>query len=253
MNMLLGILPLSIVVGLLLPHHVDWSWWTVGLLVSEGLMIGIYNKLAFRAIKRLPISHFQTLNQTATIFIILLGWILLGEKLNLPQIFGISLILTGAVLSAFAARAKAKKKLIEPGTVEMVLLATFILAVGLVSEKAALGHMDIGAYFMFGFGAQTLFASIIAAKDVKKDMIQSINWSDLRNIIVFGVCNALAGYAYIYTVRTANNISLVVSLNSFVLPLTALASYWLLHEREDMRKLWVAIGLGVVGILVTAL
>ena len=64
MNYLLGIWPLAIVVGLMMPHQVNWSWWLVFLLVLEGFAIGMYNKLSFRAIKRLPISHFQTLNQS---------------------------------------------------------------------------------------------------------------------------------------------------------------------------------------------
>ena len=68
-----------------------------------------------------------------------------------------------------------------------------------------------------------------------------------------GMLGIMGGISYLYTVTAVNNISLIVSLNSFVLPLTALGSYWLLHEREDQKKLWGSIALGMVGVIITAL
>ena len=133
------------------------------------------------------------------------------------------------------------------------MFAAFLLSIGLIAEKAALGHMDIGAYFIFGFGMQAIVAGLIAFKDTGNGLVREITHSDLRNTITFGVANALAAFMYIYTLHTANNISLVVSLNSFVLPLTALGSFFILHEREDKLKLWTAIALGVAGIIITAL
>lgn len=253
MNYLLGLWPLAIVVGLMLPHDVNWSWWLVFLLVFEGFAIGLYNKLAFRAIKRLPISHFQTLNQSFNIFVIFGGWILLGEILSVTQLIGVAFIIGAAVLSAFAARAKGRTHKIQPGTTQLVIVAAAILSMGLIAEKAALGHMDIGAYFIFGIGSQAIFATLIALKDVNKKVLATISHSDLRNNIVVGVVSAIAGFLYLYTVSAANNISLIVSLNSFVLPLTALASYWLLHEREDQKRLWGSIALGIVGLCITVL
>lgn len=253
MNYVLGIGPLALVVGLMLPHSVNWSWWLIFLLVVEGVAIGLFNKLSFRAIKRLPISHFQTLNQSSTIFVILGGWILLGETLTIPQLIGVAFILGAAVLAAFAAKAKSSTHAIQPGTIKLVMIASLILSIGLVTEKAALGHMDMGAYFIFGIGSQVLFVSLIALKDMNKKVWKTISHSDIRNNIVVGMLGALGGFSYLYTVNAADNIPLVVSLNSFVLPLTALGSYWLLHEREDQKKLWGSIALGMIGVCIAAL
>lgn len=253
MNYMLGLWPLAVVVGLLLPHHVHWSWWVVFLLVFEGFAIGLYNKLSFRAIKRLPISHFQTLNQSFNIFVIFGGWILLSETLNVTQLIGVCFILAAAVLSAFAAKSRAGAHKVRPGTTRLVIIAAAILSMGLIAEKAALGHMDIGAYFIFGIGSQAIFATLIALKDVNNKVRSTISHSDIRNNVVVGMVSGIAGFLYLYTVNAANNISLIVSLNSFVLPLTALASYWLLHEREDQKRLWGSIALGTVGLIITAI
>lgn len=253
MNYVLGLWPLGVVVGLMLPHHVQWSWWLVFLLVVEGLAIGFYNKLSFRAIKRLPIAHFQTLNQSFNIFVILGGWLLLGEVLNTTQLIGVAFIIAAAVLSAFAARKKTAKHAVHPGTTRLVIISAVILSVGLIAEKAALGHMDIGAYYILGIGSQALFVTLIALKDMNRKLWAAVTHSDIRNNVVVGALSGLAGFCYLYTVNAANNISLIVSLNSFVLPLTALASYWLLHEREDQKRLWGSIVLGVIGICIAAL
>lgn len=249
---LLGIWPISIVVGLLLPHNVNWSWWLVGLLAIEGVAIGLYNKLAFRAIKRLPIAQFQTLNQSSTIFLILLSWLILGETLSITQLMGAGLIITSAIVAAFAHHRKSKKTG-EPGAIKLVIIAAALLSIGLIAEKAAIGHMDIGAYFIYGFGAQMLCAVLIASKDIRIDTVRRFTLSDIRNFVFIGIISAFAGFLYLYTVKTVNNIALVVSLNAFVLPLTALASFWLLKEKENQRDLWVAIALGVTGIIITTL
>ena len=252
-NYLLGIWPIAIVVGFMLPHNANWSWWLVFLLVVQGFTIGWYNKLAARAIKRLPISHFQTLNQSSTIFVIMGGSLLLGETLTIPQLIGVAFIISASVLAAFAAKAKSHKHAIQPGTIKLVIFAALILSIGLVAEKAALNHMDVGAYFIYGIGSQALFVTLIALKDVNKKVWRAITRSDIRNNVVVGMLGILGGMSYLYTVTQVNNISLIVSLNSFVLPLTALGSYWLLREREDQKKLWGSIALGMVGVIITAL
>jgi drug/metabolite transporter (DMT)-like permease len=113
--------------------------------------------------------------------------------------------------------------------------------------------MDIGGYFLFGIGSQVVFVTLIGLKDMNKKVWKTVTRSDMRNNVVVGMLSVLGGISYLYTVNAANNIPLVASLNSFVLPLTALGSYWLLHEREDQRKLWGSIALGVIGVCITAL
>lgn len=252
-NYLIGIWPIAIVVGFILPHEVNWSWLLVLLLVLQGFTIGWYNKLAARAIKRLPISHFQTLNQSSTIFIIIGGSLVLGETLTVPQLVGAAFIISASVLAAFAAKAKARNQTIQPGTIKLVLFAALILSIGLVTEKAVLEHMDLGAHFIYGIGMQALFITLIALKDTNKKVWKAITRSDIRNNVVVGMLGIMGGMSYLYTVTAADNISLIVSLNSFVLPLTALGSYWLLGEREDQKKLWGSIVLGMIGVAITAL
>ncbi len=249
---LVGLVPLGIIVGLMLPHHIDWSVTTVGLIALEGLCIGIYGKLAYTGIQRLPIAQFQTLNQSFNVFVIMLGWIVLNETMSGYQLAGASLILLSVALAAFADRSRHKNSIGGMRTVGLVIGAAAIFSIGLIAEKAALGDMDIGAYFIFGFSAQLAVNLIIAAADFKKNT-HHITRNDYKNFFIMGATTAAAGFAYLLTVRAADNISLIITLNSFALPLTALASYWLLHERENMRQLWASIAIGVLGVILTAI
>lgn len=249
---LIGIWPLGIIVSIMLPHSISWSWTTIGLLLIQGFCIGIYGKLSYTAIKRLPISQFQTLNQSFNIFIIILGWLVLGETLTLLQLGGSAFIIASAVVVGLAAHVNDKKNKTQTGAVRLVVIAAAILSVGLIAEKAALGHMDMGAYFIFGFGAQALTMLALAIPDLRKNT-HHISQNDIKNFFIMGAASATVGFMYLYTVKAANNISLIVTLNSFALPLTALASYWLLHERENTKELWIAITLGVIGIIIMAL
>lgn len=178
---------------------------------------------------------------------------MLGETLTTPQLIGVAFIISASVLAAFAAKAKSHKHALQPGTIKLVIFAAVIASIGLIAEKTALRHMDNGAYYIYGIGSQALFVTLIALKDINKKVWKAITRSDIRNNVVVGMLGIMAGISYLYTVTAVDNISLVISLNSFVLPLTALGSYWLLHEREDQKKLWGSIALGMVGVIITAL
>lgn len=252
-----GVMPLSLIVGLLLPHHVEWSLWTVLLLILEGGFISVFMWLSMRAMKLLPTAYFQTVFQVSTIVIILLGWLLLNETLTPLQGIGAVLIFTSALLAIWApVRAHRKGN----GTVEhfragVILSAASAVAIGigLVAEKAALAYMDLGAYFIVGFGAQTIGLLVLAAPHFKKHPLHKLSRKVIKDSVILGFTTNFIGYTYLYSLQASNNISLITALKAFGLPLTAIAAHYILRERDDNKLLWAAMALGVVGIVITAL
>lgn len=249
----IGVLPISIVIGLLLPHSVDWSWSTVGLLAAEGLFIGLYVIIAFRAIKMLPIAQFQTINQSQTLFVILLGSLVLGERLTLLQGLGCIFILGAAYLIAHTVHRHKKRNGHTTSGVWLALGGAVAMAIGLIFEKAALGRMDNGAYYIFGFGTQALVICLLAIPHYSRTIINNLTFSDVRNYIAMGVASALTGICYLTALDMVDNISRIGTLTAFSLPLIALMSYWLLHERDHAKQIFVAVGLGLIGVIITAL
>lgn len=250
---LLGVVPISLVIGLILPHAINWSWTTVGLLLAQGFFIGIFVTISFRAIKMLPIAQFQTINHSQTLFVILLGSLVLGERLTLMQGFGCVFILSAAFLIAHTVHQHKKRNGHTTAGVWLALSGAVAMAIGLVFEKAALGHMDNGAYYIFGFSTQALVICLLAAPYFSRKIINSLTVSDIRNFVALGVMSSLNGIFYLTALDKADNISRIGTLTAFSLPLIALMSYWLLKERDHAKQIFVAVGLGLIGVIITAL
>lgn len=252
---LIGVTPLGIAVGLFMHHHVQWSWWLGFLLLLEGVFIGLYNWLSFMAIKRLPLARYQTIYQVYELVVIGLGWSLLKEGLGVFQVLGGLLILVAAFL-AIRAPVKAQRQLhkhVAAPAVILTLLAALTMGIGLVAEKAALRHMDMGAYFIFGYGVQTLCVVLLAAKDVSRSALRAFKAYDFKRSLGMGVLSATTGFFYIAAIVNSDNISLITALGAFTLPLTVLAAYLFLRERDEMKLLIGGVAVGFLGLLVSAI
>jgi drug/metabolite transporter (DMT)-like permease len=252
---LIGVTPLGIVVGLFMRHHVSWSWWLVFLLVTEGIFIGLYNFISFMAIRRLPLVRYQTIYQSYELVVIVLGWTLLKERLSAPEVIGALLLLLAALI-AIRAPVKSPQELhtsVRTSAVTLTLLAALVMGIGLVTEKAALRHMDMGAYFIFGYGTQTLAVLALAAKDVSKETLHRFKRYDFKRSLLMGILSATTGFFYIAAIVKSNNISLITALAAFVLPLVVLGGYLILRERDSQKALWGGMAIGFVGLIISAL
>jgi len=257
LSYLLGVVPVSIVVGLVVPHSITWNRSSVILLVIEGAFIALYSWFSYRAMKLLPAALFQTIFQLCNVIVILLGWTLLREKLSALQVGGAVLLLCAGLLAIWAPTKAHKQGLgkypdFRLGVI-LTLLSAVTMGIGLVAEKAALNYMDIGAYFIYGFGMQLVFQAIIAYPDLQRVGLKKISKETYRQSIIIGLLSVAIGCTYIYALNAANNISLVTALKAFVLPLTAIAAHKILKEHDDDRLLWTAIAIAVAGLILIAL
>lgn len=254
---LVGVMPLSVIAGLLFPHDISWSAWTVWLLLSASFLVAMFIWLSFMAIKHLPAALNQTIFQVRVLITILLGWLFLGEKLSSLQMAGALLILASGILAVWAP-ARAHRNGTSPHThlvkgVLLTLASAAFLGVGVVVEKAALQYMDIGAFFIYGFGLQTVWLTLLATQEYIRKDPPHISAKLMRESALLGTVVAGIGISYFIALSQANNVSLIASLTAFVLPLTAVAAHFILKERDDSKLLWTAIALGVTGVIITAL
>lgn len=132
---LLGVMPVGITVGLLLPHHVYWSWWLGLLLVICASSMALSGWIAFRAVKQLPIAVYQTIGRFTSVVAIALGWIVLSEGLGAFQLLGAIILLLAALLAIWAPakNIEAVKRRIHFRAVLLTLFASTMLAIGLVT------------------------------------------------------------------------------------------------------------------------
>ena len=256
LSYVIGVMPLSIIAGLVAPHNITWSYWTVWLLLSASLLVSIFGVLSFIAIRYLPAALNQTIFQSRILITILLGWLFLGERLSANQLIGAACILASGIIAVWApARAHRQGKSAHKHLVKGVLFtlaSALFLGIGVVVEKAAIQYMDIGAFFIYGFGLQCLWLVLFALWDRKKLGKMAISRQVVKESALLGVVVAGIGVSYFIALSGANNISLIAALTAITLPLTAIAAHFVLHERDDSKLLWAAIALAVTGIGITA-
>lgn len=250
-----GVLPLSIIVGLLIPHEIHWSWEVIALFALNATLIALANWFNFKALKRLPVAQFQMMSQVYIIVTVSLGWTFLQEGLTTLQILGAIFLLSATVLAVLAPTKNKteKKRKVHPGTVALALAGAASLGTALFIEKKALGYMDTGAYLIFGYSAQVIGMWVLAAKDANKSNLKKINFREFKWAVSMGLIAGTSGVLYIISIVGSNNVSFITAIGAITLPLLALAGYIFLREKENTKILSIGLGLGFLGVSLMAL
>ncbi len=251
-----GVIPIGLFAGLLIfPHEISWSWWVIFLAATLGCSMALANWLAFIVAGKLNVAALLVIRRIASVMVILLGWTILGETLTMPQFVGGGILLVAAVMAIFAPvknTAGLYKKLPRKYVLLAVLGALF-LAIGLVTEKALLGHMQVGGIFLVSWLAQGTAMLLLATKDANKQTLRAFRSYEFKWSTLMGVANGIAGVFYVYAIFNSDNISLITAVGTIGLPLTVLGAYIFLKEREHSLLMWASLTVSFVGLLVMAL
>lgn len=252
---LIGVMPVGIIVGLIMPHHISWDWWLILLLLICASSMAFSTWLGFKAVKLMPVAPFQTLGRLTSIVAIALGWLVLGEKLNAYQLTGAILLLMAASLAVWAPvkNIQAQEKRIHLQAVILTILSSTLLGISLVTEKAILGHSQIGGVLIFGWGSQTAAMLLLALKDYSRINLRRFGFYEIRWSWLMGVTNGIAGAFYVYSLSKSNNISIITALTAITLPLAVLGAHIILKERENSKLMLFSLLLCFIGLLVFAL
>jgi drug/metabolite transporter (DMT)-like permease len=107
--------------------------------VITGFILSFSNFAYNKVMMKEEASVVTLLLYTKPIFVILIAWLLLSESLTAPKYLGILLLLASSLLISYA---KPKKKLFLYSIVSLVLLISFMWAIGNVISKYALFSID---------------------------------------------------------------------------------------------------------------
>jgi len=253
---LFGVLPVGLLAGFFIfPHTISWSWWLTLLLGLCGTSMAVTGALGFKVAGRLPVAANMTIGKVTGISTILLGWVVLGEGLTTWQVIGGSILLLAALLAIWAPvkNSSGDFQRLEPRVVILALIACVTLAIGLVTEKAILGHMQVGGVFLVGWTTQTLAMTLLALKDARIRNLHTFWTHESKWSTLMGALNGTTGVFYVYTIYHSNNISLIAALLAVASPLTVFCAYLFLHEREHHKLMWISLGISCVGLLVSSL
>jgi drug/metabolite transporter (DMT)-like permease len=162
---------------ILLPFiKIDFSLFVWGLLVLSGILSGSAYYLGAKGFKYLSLSEASPLYNLGTVIAVFLAVTLLGEKLTLPQMAGITLI----ILGTYVLELRGNKffspfiKVFKSEKIHFVLWATFLSSILTVLSKYILGFVEPLTFMFVHLSLAAAFLTLLVftrhrgIKDIKQ-------------------------------------------------------------------------------------
>lgn len=233
--------PTSLLITLFSDSNLSIGWQNFMFIVAGSVIFPILLMLSYKSSKDLDAGLYTILCDLAPIITIIAATVLLHEGLNGRQLTGASIVIGSAFLATLPQ--VLNRTIHKTAGIKVALLSILVLGIAVVYERWMLTRMDLGAYFFYGWGAQTLWMVMLAWKDRK-------NIGILREkkhfwpVLVFALAFTFKSVFFIIALKMSGNASLVIAFASFVSVMVVIAAYYLLRERDHF---WYKAGAGVVG------
>jgi uncharacterized membrane protein len=233
--------PLGLLAASFLSPDLAIGWLNLFILLGVGWVFPTAIILSLKASKDVDAGHFTVLSNITPIITILAATILLNEKLAGRQLLGAAIIITSAfIITLPNLRHHARTK--APALA--IALTVFVLTgLTIVYERWMLTRIGLGAYLVFGMGAQTFWAAVIAWPE-RKHLKVLKSKKHFPKILGFALSSSIKGICFISALKLSGNASIVSAFISFTSILVVVSAYFVLRERE---WLWLKIGAAVLG------
>jgi len=233
--------PVGLIAGAILHPSLAIGWDNLALLLAGELIFPATNLLAFRASRDIDAGLFTILTNLAPIVTISSAWLLLREGLSGHQLLGAGILIFSAFLASSPNLLRRHRANLRG--IAIALAGIVLLGLGVTYERFMLSRVELGAYFVFGWGAQALWMTILAWPERKN--VYLLKRSALANqIIIYAFGIALIGLTFVGALKLSGNASLIAASRSFMAVLVVLAAYFFLRERG---QLWLKISAAVLG------
>lgn len=217
-----------------------------GLIFLAAFFYSMSNLLGLTVLKRIDISLFKPILSFENIIVFMLSFLILGEVLNLMQLFGMFFILLPMVYLSIR---EFKKHKIKYKDLIYIFLAMLFSAFTGILDKLILVEVNSVTYFYF----LKLFTVLIVGSYYLfsyKDISFNMNYLKLNylKIAFLSVFTAIGTYSYFYALENPISniivVKLVLATSAFV---TTIVGGKYFHEHDLKAKSIVAL-FGVVGL-----
>ncbi len=216
------------------------------LLVGE-LVFPVINLLSYRANEDVDAGLYTIINNLTPIITISSAWLLLNETLSNQQLLGATIIITSTFLVSLPSLLRRSRS--KAIGLAFALASVSLLGLAITFERYMLTRIDFGAYLVYGWGAQTLWMTILAWPE-RKNLGLLKNQKVAKFIIGYGFSNTFKGLCFVGALKLSGNASLVSAFSSFMSVLVVLGAYFALKEKEWLLFKIIAAMLGALGLLI---
>lgn len=239
--------PTGLFVAFFLAPDLAIGWLNILFLLIGSWVFPLINVLSLKASKDVGAGRFTILSNVRPIVTVAAATLLLNESLNNHQLLGAIIIVTSAFLVTLPnIRQRSKTK--SSGL--LIALLVFVLAgLATVYERWMLTRIDLGAYFVFGWGAQTLWMALIAWPE-RKHLKVLKDKTNFFPILGYAVASSVKGVCFIAALHLSGNASLFGVFSSFTAIMVVPAAYFILKERQWIWLKILAALIGTVGLVI---
>ena len=228
----LFLLPATIVLYFFFPHNLHVGTLNVVLLVGGSLIWPLNNILAFHANRKVDVGIFTIINNLSPLFTLVIALPLLHESMKGPQLIGAALLIVSGILAASSQGTI--RTLTTSRGILICLASAAVLGVAIAYERFMLSRVDFGAYLVYGWGAQIVWALWLARHELKK-----LPWlfqkavGARRTVLWWGGTSVFKSITFILALKTSTA-SIISVASNFLSVAVVIAAYVFLREREHM-------------------
>lgn len=239
--------PMGLLVAFSLSPHLAIGWANAVLLLVGSWVFPLINILALRASKDVDAGHFTILSNVTPIVTIVAATVLLNEQLNHQQLVGAAVIIASAFIVTLPYLRAHKRS--KTSGVTIALIVFLLAGLATVYERWMLTRIDLGAYLVFGWGAQTLWMALTAWPERNSFKILK-NKKYFMPIMGYALASSIKGVCFIAALQLSGNASLFSAFASFTAIMVVPAAYILLKEKQWLWLKILAAATGTVGLII---
>lgn len=239
----------------LLTGPVQWGqverYWYVMILAAG--CFSLASVYTYRALAYMESAIVSVVMTSSSLFTLLLAGLFLDERLNITQAVGAAMLLPCIwFVLMLASREKqgvdVHKFLPWLRGSSHALLASMLMAVGIVLEKHLLDNITPATYIGIGFGLQMIAAWALVLLFRRSTLRVLRDSSITMQAVRLGSIRAVAGIAFLYALVRSDSVSLVSVVANFRIIIVTILAAILLKERDHLQQKLLASVLAFVAL-----
>lgn len=242
--------PIGIIMALVIGFNLDVGLQNLLIIAVASMVFPAINVLKYRANKNVDASLFGVLASIKPVITITAGFILLKERLEFNQQFGVVVVVLSTLFLSSFMYSKSSKS--EQKSIVTAIAALSISGVATVYEVWMLSRIGVGTYFIIGWGFQTFWMFIFAIPQLKliKNLISKENRFEVG---AWAFSNSFTGVTTVIALYLAKNASLVAAFASTLPVLVVFSGHFVLKENKYFLIKIVCSIFSVIGLVLLAL
>lgn len=244
------LLPVALILWYALPHEIVPSVRVIGLLLATSAIWPVYYLLAYRASKDIDAGVYSIMLDTSAVVTAIVAYIFLTERLQLDQVTGILLLVFSGAIAIWPdlhRRSHSNRRGVAIGFLSVVLLG-----VGIVIDKLALTEAELGTYFLYSWGLQAVFMTLISWKYLKSFPSFLQNTPHKRLVYLHGGSGALRSFSLSMAILLGSSPSVVNASSNLLTVSVLIAAYIVLNERKHLYYKIAGAAIGLTGLALVA-